>query len=164
MWFSSYIVSVQSELTCGLKKPVSQNWCGRPVLIQLLSCWFLSSSSLNQKPSVADGQLSRSHRRGIRASNMQSRASRRSSDMMMVPVTRKKLCQINCLIVENLHVCMRAVWLTVNGQFEVSERAPYDADDSLHAVHFLSQEDVHWLKWTHLLQLTFDLKNTTSVT
>lgn len=89
--FFTFTVPLASVLTCGLKKPVSQNWLGRPVLIQPLSCWFLSSSSLNQKPSVADGQLSRSHRRGIRASNMQSRASRRSSDMMMVPATTEVL-------------------------------------------------------------------------
>lgn len=54
--------------------------------------------------------------------------------------------------------------LTINGHFEVGECAPYIADDSLHAVHFLSEEDVHWLKWPHPLQLNFDLPNTLRVT
>ena len=47
--------------------------------------------------------------------------------------------------------------LTIYGQLEVSERAPHDAYDSLHATNLLAEKDVHWLEQTHLLELGFDL-------
>ena len=73
------------SLTWGLKKPVIQNDVGRPSNNQVENCWFRSSRSVNQKPSVADSQEIFFQLVGTRASNMLSRASRRFSLMMMVP-------------------------------------------------------------------------------
>ena len=45
----------------------------------------------------------------------------------------------------------------VDGQLEVVERVSDGGDHALHAVDFLSQEDVHGLQGAHLLQPPFDL-------
>ena len=74
---------------------------------------------------------------------------------MMVPGSERWTRLNKHVSVEGQYAAERM--LTVYRQFEVSERAPHNAYDSLHATNFLAQKDVHWLEQTHLLELGFDL-------
>ena len=47
----------------------------------------------------------------------------------------------------------------IDGELQVAERRADDADDALHAVDLLTQEDVQRLQLTHLLQAVFHLSH-----
>lgn len=62
------------------------------------------------------------------------------------------LCEGNCQCTHLAHDDG-----TIDGQLQVFESAAHDADDPLHAVNLLPQEDVHGSDGTHLLQPSLHL-------
>ncbi|KAK2185971.1 hypothetical protein NP493_215g00027 [Ridgeia piscesae] len=91
-----------------LKNPVIQNVFGRPLKHQSLNCELRSINSVNQKPSVLESQEIFCHTAGIFASYMLSSASRRFSDMMMVP-SMASLRSFKVVRTVEMTLCMRSI-------------------------------------------------------